>query len=79
VLNGVAVWEGVRLGVTGVGEKIDVLVQLGMGVTDGSAVQLGEGLGVSVGCADRRSSSVQQQPAAITGQRRQDDHDEDNT
>ena len=57
MLNGVAVLEGVRLGVTGVGEKIDGLVQVGRGVTEGSAVQVGEGLGVSVGCADTPRAS----------------------
>ena len=49
VLNGVVVMEGVRLGVTGVGEKKYWIVQVGLEVAEGSAVQVGEGLGVSVG------------------------------
>jgi len=61
VLNGVAVLEGVRLGVTGVSEKIAGLVQVGGGVAEGCAVQVGVELGVPVGSADtlrlRRTSS----------------------
>jgi hypothetical protein len=51
VLNGVEVLEGVSVSVTGVGEEMDGMVHVGIGVFVGRAVMVGEGLGVSVGGA----------------------------
>ena len=48
VLNRVAVSDGVRVGVTGVGEEIPGLVWVGLGVSEGCAVCVGDGLGISV-------------------------------
>ncbi len=49
VLNWVAVLEGVRVGVTGVAVGAPGIVRVGLGVTEGEAVNVADGLGVSVG------------------------------